>query len=173
MQTIPEMRRVKFKFYDRLVLVPMELKIGMKYLAAVLLLNIIISLFRNGFSFVPAVIMSIPASISILMAYLTGTVLSPLLLPWLPGRRFSMKGFNAGLLTFIAVLLMGYAGNSMVSILGWFFVITSISSFLMMCFTGSSTYTSLSGVMKEMKVSLPLQLLSAVSGLVLLLVGVL
>jgi len=40
-----------------------------------------------------------------------------------------------------------------------------------MNFTGSSTYTSLSGVKKEMKISLPVQIGFAFTGLVLLVVG--
>jgi hypothetical protein len=40
-----------------------------------------------------------------------------------------------------------------------------------MNFTGSSTYTSLSGVDREMKIALPAMLLSTAAGVVLLLVN--
>jgi acetyl-CoA decarbonylase/synthase complex subunit gamma len=40
-----------------------------------------------------------------------------------------------------------------------------------MNFTGSSTYTSLSGVRKEMKISVPLQIGFAASGIILQIVG--
>jgi hypothetical protein len=40
-----------------------------------------------------------------------------------------------------------------------------------MNFTGASTFTSLSGVRKEMRIAVPLQLLGAVSGVVIWAVG--
>jgi acetyl-CoA decarbonylase/synthase complex subunit gamma len=40
-----------------------------------------------------------------------------------------------------------------------------------MNFTGSSTYTSLSGVKKEMKISLPLQIGFAITGIALHIIG--
>jgi len=49
--------------------------------------------------------------------------------------------------------------------------IAAISSFLAMNFTGSSTFTSLSGVKKEMKISLPVQIVFAVTGIILLVIG--
>jgi acetyl-CoA decarbonylase/synthase complex subunit gamma len=61
-------------------------------------------------------------------------------------------------------------GNIMETV-SWFLVITAISSFLAMNFTGSSTYTSLSGVKKEMKISLPFQIGFVFIGLVLQIVG--
>jgi acetyl-CoA decarbonylase/synthase complex subunit gamma len=54
-----------------------------------------------------------------------------------------------------------------VETISWFLIITAISSFLAMNFTGSSTYTSLSGVKKEMKISVPFQIGFAFIGLVL------
>jgi acetyl-CoA decarbonylase/synthase complex subunit gamma len=41
------------------------------------------------------------------------------------------------------------------------------ASFLLMNFTGSSTYTGLSGVKREMRLAVPLQIASAAAGLVL------
>jgi hypothetical protein len=40
-----------------------------------------------------------------------------------------------------------------------------------MNFTGSSTYTSLSGVKREMKISLPVQITLAASGIILLVIS--
>jgi hypothetical protein len=44
------------------------------------------------------------------------------------------------------------------------------SAFLAMNFTGASTYTSPSGVLKEMKVAVPLILISTIAGVVLILI---
>jgi acetyl-CoA decarbonylase/synthase complex subunit gamma len=41
----------------------------------------------------------------------------------------------------------------------------AVAAFLAMNFTGASTYTSLSGVKKEMKVAVPLQIVAASVGL--------
>jgi acetyl-CoA decarbonylase/synthase complex subunit gamma len=68
-------------------------------------------------------------------------------------------------------LLLKFSGSNIIEILSWFLIITAISSFLAMNFTGSSTYTSLSGVKKEMKISVPLQMGFAIIGLVLQVVG--
>jgi acetyl-CoA decarbonylase/synthase complex subunit gamma len=43
-----------------------------------------------------------------------------------------------------------------------------MASFLAMNFTGASTFTSLSGVVKEMKIALPLQIISAGLGILVL-----
>ena len=39
-----------------------------------------------------------PIANALLIAWLTGSVLGPLLLPWLPGRNLAVKGVMAGLL---------------------------------------------------------------------------
>jgi acetyl-CoA decarbonylase/synthase complex subunit gamma len=92
-------------------------------------------------------------------------------LPFIPARPFSLKGFYAGTLVFIVLLVTGQTGSNIFETISWFLVITAISSFVAMNFTGSSTYTSLSGVKKEMKISLPLQIGFAVIGIVLMVIG--
>ena len=68
---------------------------------------------------------------------------------------------RSGFVSFIGSLEMG----------GWMVVITVLASFIAMNFTGASTYTSLSGVYKEMKLALPLQKAAAVAGIGLWLAG--
>jgi hypothetical protein len=106
-----------------------------------------------------------------LLSYFSGIVITPMFLPYIPGRRFSLKGFYTGSLVFLILLLLNLTGESVFEIISWFFIITAISSFLAMNFTGSSTYTSLSGVKKEMKISVPLQIGFAVTGIVLQVIG--
>jgi acetyl-CoA decarbonylase/synthase complex subunit gamma len=57
-------------------------------------------------------------------------------------------------------------GKNSIEIASWFLMIGGLSSFLAMNFTGSSTYTSLSGVQKEMKTALPAQIVMAGLGLI-------
>ena len=49
----------------------------------------------------------------------------------------------------------------------WLLLGPAIASFVVMNFTGASTYTSLSGVLREMRIAVPLQITAAVVGVVL------
>ena len=93
-----------------------------------------------------------------------GAVLVPVLLPWIPGRAFSIKGAVIGIAA--AALIPMWTQSTDLRGGAWILFIVAISSFLAMNFTGSSTYTSLSGVKKEMNVALPAQLVAMVAGLV-------
>ena len=57
------------------------------------------------------------------------------------------------------------------AVIAWLLIIPAATSFLVMNFTGGSTYTSLSGVKREMRIAVPLQLLCAVAGIGLWLTG--
>jgi hypothetical protein len=104
-------------------------------------------------------------------AVLTGTVITPVLLPVIPGRAFAWKGWLMGLIwTAGFVWSSGWlAPDNLLLGIGYLLVLPSLSAFLAMDFTGSSTYTSFSGVMKEMKISLPLIISLSAIGTVLVL----
>jgi acetyl-CoA decarbonylase/synthase complex subunit gamma len=104
------------------------------------------------------------AAACILLAYLAGTLFAPALLPWLPGRSFSFKGFSLGVVFFAGSRFLLGPGESPIEIFSWAFLMPAIASFLAMNFTGATTYTSLSGVMKEMRLAVPLQIAGAVIG---------
>ena len=101
--------------------------------------------------------------------------MTPALLPWLPGRAFSVKGAWVGVFILIitGLVFSAYAEafHSWASALAWLFIIPAITSFLGMEFTGSSTYTSLSGVRKEMRLAVPLQIAGATVGTILWIIG--
>jgi hypothetical protein len=156
-QATPEMRRVRFGLKDRLVLVPMEFIPGLKY---VLLLAVLMALAggfgRGGYSFRAVVAALAPAGLFCGLGLLGGAVLTPALLPWVPGRAFSAKGGLLGAACGIVALLLGGGPSSAPGGAGCLLVTVALSSFLGMNFTGASTYTSLSGVEKEMRLALPL-----------------
>jgi acetyl-CoA decarbonylase/synthase complex subunit gamma len=109
--------------------------------------------------------------LAILAAILAGAVLTPLLLPWLPGRAFSVKGLSPGAL-FAGIVAACYWGGWItkvggLEILAWVFLIPALSAYLAMNFTGASTYTSLSGVKKEMQWALPLEIGAGILGIIL------
>ncbi|MDD5772749.1 MAG: mercury methylation corrinoid protein HgcA [bacterium] len=166
MKATAEMRQVQFSLYDRLVLVPAEVVLGINYLFyAIAFIFILSGLNKNGYS--PGLIFNkgFYGMFNLLLAFFAGAVIGPLLLPWLPGKSFSVKGFYAGIIIFIISYYFGLAGNIVFEMIAWFLLYVSVSSFLTMNFTGASTYTSLSGVKKEMKFALPLQIAGVIMGM--------
>lgn len=164
-QATEAMRTVKFTAWDRLVLAPMELIPAAK-----------ISLMVFGVLFLINLFAARPFGLADFVAYVgavvTGTVLTPLLLPLIPGRAFAWKGWLIGLLwTAGFVWLNGwFASDLLLLAMGYLLALPSLSAYLAMNFTGSSTYTSFSGVIREMKAAVPLIALSSVAGIVLVLV---
>jgi hypothetical protein len=167
-----EMRRVTFGFKDRIKLIPNDFMSGKFYLlGAMAVLFLISGLSNSGFSYKNLLGGGGPAVLRVFLAYISGIVITPMFLPYFPGRHFSLKGFFSGALVFLILVLLKFAGGNLIGIISWFFIITVISSFMAMNFTGSSTYTSLSGVKKEMKISVPIQIGFALIGIVLQVVG--
>lgn len=100
-------------------------------------------------------------------ALLAGLVLVPALLPWIPGRAFSTKGAVVGAAA-SAVTLLAVRGQTGVALsIAAFLAATALTSYVAMNFTGSTTFTSASGVEKEMRRALPAQS-AALVGAVLL-----
>jgi len=162
----PEMRKVNFPLKERIKLIPVELTYGRYYLLFVPALFFILSgLNIHGYSVDTAFDTGRKAIVNLLTSYLAGCALTPILLPWIPFKRFSLKGFAIAMLLAVLLLYFNFLGKNIFEIISWFLIIGSISSFLAMNFTGSSTFTSLSGVQKEMKLSLPLQIGTAGIGL--------
>jgi len=162
----PGMRRMNFPFAQRAVLAPMELvpalKLGLPLGAA---LMIVAGLLGGGPFAKEALGPGLFMAGAIVWAAVAGAMGGPLFLPWLPGRAFSAKGAGLGLAA-AGVYLALYRAEPL---LGWagLAVILAVCSFVVMNFTGASTYTSLSGVKKEMRRAVPLQIASVVLGLIL------
>ncbi len=106
---------------------------------------------------------------AVIGAIIAGAIVVPILLPWLPGRAFAMKGLIPGFV--ITIALLGWRMVDWGLPLGisetiaWLLFVPALTTYLAMNFTGASTYTSLSGVKKEMRWSVPLQIVGAVAGL--------
>jgi hypothetical protein len=163
-----EMREVKFSTWDRLKLIPVEMANGSYYLLLVPALFIILSgLSPKGYSTDLAFHHGLRSVFILLVAYLAGCGITPLLLPWIPFRRFALKGLFTGWLASSLLFYFGLFGNNILEIISWFLITGGLSSFLAMTFTGTSTFTSLSGVQKEMKTALPVQIGMAAIGLIM------
>ena len=173
MQATPAMRRKSFSLPERAVLVPVEIGIALKWaLPLSLVLCAASGLFGSGSFWENAQAHGSRAVAGLWSGVVAGTVLTPLLLPVLPGRAFSFKGGVAGLMTALVFLPVffsrsGGEGNGLAG-LAWLLLIPAIASFLALEFTGASAYTSLSGVKKEMRLAVPLQIAAVLGGLLLL-----
>jgi len=172
MQASPAMRTKSFPLGERIVLIPIELIGALRYIIPVMAAFCFMSgLGGPGDYWANVSTVGVLAAVSLLAGVIAGAVLVPLLLPWLPGRPFSLKGLWTGLVAAGIILL--WLGSGLATLSGrleagaWLLLVTALSAFLGMNFTGASTYTSLSGVRKEMRIAVPLQIGAAAIGLIL------
>ncbi len=172
LKATPEMRHKTFSMRERAVLIPVELVSTLKWVLIMLPLFFFVGGLGGQAGFWSGALhYGLFAIIALLSAVTAGAVLTPILLPWLPGRAFSLKGLAMGLIT--AVILTALRPENLsdwqgrIETLAWFLLIPAIAAYLAMNFTGASTYTSLSGVKKEMKWAVPLEIAAGAAGLFL------
>ncbi len=144
----PQMRRVEFPLRDRVVLVPVD--VVQTLLPA--LLAAVILYFLGGWV----------SSLAALTSVFAGIVLFPIFLPWLPTHNFSTKGFILGLvaaLPFAISAFLMHPGwvwwHQLGQALEFLLAMPAVTAFLALNFTGSSTFTSRSGVKREMFTYIP------------------
>lgn len=154
----PAMRRVEFPLQDRLVLVPVE------FVAAVL--PMVIAAAALWLLAGPV------AALAAVAAVLAGTVLFPALLPFIPTKDFSSKGLILG---FIVALPFAYVFGTNAVLPLWADTIAAVSALLLipavvaylaLNFTGSTTFTSRTGVKKEIFRYVPVMAVMAAAGAV-------
>ena len=171
LQVTEKMRKVSFSLAERFVLIPVEINTFSRKLWWIFpILFLLSGLGTSFFSVEAAWQRGLVSSGAVLLGGFLGTVAAPLLLPWIPGRAFSLKGAIVGVI-FGAISVQALAMLSVLEIVSVICVITAISSYLCMNFTGSTPYTSPSGVEKEMKIAIPLQVVAAVAGALLWLIS--
>ena len=165
-----EMRRKSFHLWERIVLIPVELVSALKWYLIIAPLFFLLGGLGGNTTFWQGLLHDgLFSVIAMLCALATGAVLTPILLPWIPGRAFSLKGLILGLV--MAGILTSFRGGTLATwadrleYISWFFLVPSVAAYLAMNFTGASTYTSLSGVRKEMKWAVPLEITLAGIGL--------
>jgi hypothetical protein len=165
LRATPDMRKVRFGLRERLPLIPMEVVPTLRFvplaLGVLLLLRWLdgsllwARFWRDGVSFLGAVAM--------------GSVLFQILLPWLPGRSFAFKGAGLGLIW--ALLSLWLLPVDLWTGLSNLLVFPALVSFLALNFTGATTFTSLSGVQKEIRIGVPLMIAAAGIGIGLRVTG--
>ncbi len=172
MKATPEMRRKQFPIGERAALIPMEMIPALKWSVVILPIFFLLGGFgRFGTFWSNADTTGLLAVIVLFAAILSGTAVTPLLLPWLPGRAFFKKGAVAGFGTTAIILIVRFLmpgpAPGWVEIISLFLMAMATAAFLAMNFTGSTTYTSLSGVRKEMKQAVPIEIAVGIIGILL------
>ena len=161
------MRQVTFSTLERTVLVPVELShlpmVTLWVLPAVFMIS---GIGTGFFSLNDAWNRGLIALSAYVGAILSGAVVTPILLPWIPGRTFALKGALVGIVTGLTVMLVFRSSLIWLEALALLLITMGMSSFLAMNFTGSTPFTSPSGVEKEMRRAIPLQAAAALIALV-------
>ncbi len=157
-----EMRRVRFPAMDRIVLIPVEL------VAILLPLAVLTVVAFIGLGWLSA--------LAVLISALAGTVLFPVLLPYLPTKDYSTKGLLLGILAalpFAAYQMMTLPSGewqTYASVLMFLLVMPPTTAYLALNFTGSTPYPSRTGVRKEIFTYIPVMAVMFVPGILLAIV---
>lgn len=167
----PEMRRVRFGLRDRAVLVPMELLPAAKALAAYAALVVLLfAVGPRGLHLDEAGSAGLSFAGLGAVAVASGALVTPLLLPVVPGRAFSVKGWLVGLLltaAYAALVPAIHGSGPLLLAFAWVFT-PAASSYLALQFTGATPFTGMSGVRRELRYALPLHLAAGAVALALL-----
>lgn len=136
----PEMRKARFGLWDRIVLIPVEL---VSVFLAMAVASIILYL-----------VMGLTAGLAALACVLAGVVLFPVLLPFIPVKDFSAKGLILGLLVALPFAYMAFTNAGQITLntiaaAGYLLAMPPVTAYLALNFTGCSTFTSRTGVRKE------------------------
>jgi len=168
-----EMRTVHFTLKDRLTVIPVEFKLSLKLFPLFFALLLAFNLVNPGEVYAAgALVQTFYNFIPYMIAFALGTLGIAVLLPFIPLRSLALKGLLLGLPW--AALVVKYhdtfyfPGSPLIAAANVLFL-TSITSFMALNFTGSTTYTSLSGVQKETIIFVPVIILAALVGLGLVL----
>jgi hypothetical protein len=159
----PDMRRMIFPLKDRLVLTPMEIVPMLKKAPVyALVILIVFGLQPAGILFRDAWIGGWPFLLAGFLAILAGAFLTPTLLPFVPFRSFAIKGWLVGM----AVIALSHVTGAIQvhSALLWviiYLLFPLLASYIALQFTGSTPFTGISGVQKELKIGLPLYIAGA------------
>jgi hypothetical protein len=168
MKARPEMRRVEFPVTERLALGPVELVMMLKKPTAIVALAAFVlgGIGPEVFSVVDAWHRGLGALGVWLTGLLAGAVATPVLLPWIPGRAFAAKGALVGALVAAWAAIQYWEVLGPLQGVALLAALPAVSSYVAMNFTGATTFTSPSGVEKEMRGAIPAQTVAvAVAGI--------
>jgi hypothetical protein len=155
------MRRVRFNLKDRAILVPVEIKNNLLWALSLPIILFIVS--------------GIWMALLVLTIFVAGVILFPLLLPVLPTKHFASKGIILGSITGLLVWMVRFwldnwsvGAVAIGYLLTYVLLISPWVGYISLNFTGASTYTSRTGVRKEIFRFIPIIAVMFICGLVLL-----
>lgn len=161
------MRQVTFTLWERMVLIPVEFTLFSKKNWWILPILMLISGIGPWiFSITRAWERGLVAVLAVLLGIVAGAVVVPMALPWLPGRAFALKGAIVGIGLGLPAVLTVLDGGILDKI-SFVCCAAALGSYLAMNFTGSTPFTSPSGVELEMKRAIPLQAVTLACAVVL------
>lgn len=152
----PHMRMVTFTLSERVVLVPVALWTAIKSVVPALGIWLLLSCVGAGdFSFTVLFAKMQAVLWATGLGILSGTVLFPLALIYMPCRCFAANGALLGaIFSYSLTFLLGaFSPAALVAMMLW---CVTISSFFSMRFTGAAPFTSPSGVEQEIRRFIPI-----------------
>ncbi|MCD4742081.1 MAG: hypothetical protein K8R67_06330 [Desulfobacteraceae bacterium] len=156
-----KMRMVTFDFIERLILTPVELNVVLKPAIITTVILFLLSGFGPDiFSFSNAIQRGVILIPALFVGIFAGAVFTPAMLPYIPFKKFAAKGIISGSAFAILFLLSLSSIPGTAAYISLFLFVMAISSNLSMNFTGATPFTSPSGVEKEMKQFIPVQVIS-------------
>jgi hypothetical protein len=165
-QATPAMRKVEFPLRERIVLIPVDF---VHLILPGLLVALVFYFLLGGL---------IPA-LAVIAILLSAGILFPILLPWLPSHNFSTKGYFLGFLTALPFAISIFIQQSDwtwyhqgAQALGYLLAMPAVIAFIALNFTGSTTFTSKTGVRREMFTYLPFMAWTFGTGIILMIISV-
>lgn len=166
-----QMRSVTFTLKERVELIPVEFYLQLKTVAVVIVLGFLLAgLGPHFYSIDVTWQRTFDLLVATIFGLTCGSAVVPMLLPWIPGRQFWMKGLWPPLVFGVLWFAIGESVASLELLALMLWAIT-LSSFQAMNFTGCTPYTSPSGVEYEMRRGLPFQAILGAVALVIWLVS--
>ena len=164
------MRTVTFTLSERMILAPLEVAaIIKKSILPLIVTALIMGVQKQGIMFLPMWTLTAPIIAALGAAIISGCMVHPLVLPFMPMRSFALQGLVLGL---IIDGLLHWSGIFASSPIGeraaLYLFIAALSSYCAFNFTGSTPIANKSGVKKELKTAVPLYIAAAAITAVLL-----
>ena len=155
----PEMRQVRFNLSDRMVLIPVEL---VNTFLPILAASAVLYFLGGWFNL-----------LWLITAWLAAFVLFFILLPWIPTREFSTKGFILGFLISIPFILFQFAqsglslSQQLMRVLPMLLAMPSLTAFITLNMTGSTPITCWTSVRREIFRYVPIMAIMLAGGIIL------
>jgi hypothetical protein len=162
MKKTSKMSKMTFTTSERLAVIAMEIVQISKYLPVFFIAGAMAAYAETAQLSKPV----FSEGLFFLGALLIGSALVPLLLPvFHPIRPFSAKGYIAGII--YATVVAAFMQIGPLKAVSWGLIAAAVAGFTALQFTGASTFTSESGVRKELRLAIPVLAGSFIAGIAL------